>query len=234
MSTDAKLEAYIVSCPYDERLRLAAWRSSSNGKIVQCGAIVKTCTANLFEDELMLGIINKPYIYSIITYEEEYNEPSTLSAWTVNWATEHLPIPDNLVSFSLVYVMDETKMEVIMNPGDDLPTNTTYAFADYFEKNDRGDWTIKKCVLRCEFCGLMDCGQIQQKDDLDNGIRDLMMEEDLRNKQKRYQMYRDWIRFKYGSLGPSEKKHVDKYVRKLIVTKFPPPIGTELTGYRET
>ena len=233
MSADTKFKAYIAQCPHHERLRLAAWPSSNNGKRVKYGAVVRAPIEELFEDELMRRITNEPHIYGIATYEEEYDEQSTVSAWAVNWATEHLLIPKNVASFSLVCGMDETKMEVTMNPGDDLPTNSTYPFADHFGKNDRGDWTIKEYDPRCEFCACRDCERMQQKDDLDEGVRDLMMNDDLTNKQRRYQMYRDWIRFKFGCLGPGERKPIDKCVRILIVAKFPPPVGTELTGFCE-
>ena len=53
------------------------------------------------------------------------------------------------------------------------------------KKNEKGDWTIKEYDPRCEFCACRDCERMQQKDDLDEGVRDLMMEEDLTNKQKR-------------------------------------------------
>ena len=79
MSTDAKFDTYIASCPCHERLRLAAWCSSNNGRRITYGAIVRSPVAELFKDELMMKTIHKPYIYGIATNEEEYDETSTLS-----------------------------------------------------------------------------------------------------------------------------------------------------------
>ena len=87
--------------------------------------------------------------------------------------------------------------------------------------------------VTCEFCDGSGCDRMMQKEDLDDAVRDLMMDEDLTNKQRRYSMYRDWIRFKYGSLGPGERKEVNECVRMLIITRFPPPEGTTLTGFSE-
>ena len=64
-------------------------------------------------------------------------------------------------------------------------------------------------------------------------VRDLRVEEDLDNKSKRYAMYRQWTRFKHGNLGRGERREIDECVRMLIATTFPPPPGTELTGFRD-
>ena len=82
--TDEKLDAYIASCPTHERLRLAGWRSSNDGKRVRYGDVVRTSVRTLLEDEVIIRIIKAPYIYGIVSHEEEYDEPSTLSAWAVN------------------------------------------------------------------------------------------------------------------------------------------------------
>ena len=232
--TNSTLEAYILLCPTEERLRLAAWRTSSNGMRVKYGALVRTKLEELWDDEEMQRIIAVPYVYGIISHEEEYHPPSTLSAWAVNWATDHLPIPENTMTFSLCCGLDKTKLELVTYRRDDFPSNIDYPLAKYFEKNQRGDWSIKEYVLECEFCAGTECNRMDQKEDLDDMVRDLRCDEELDNKSKRYKMYRTWIRFKYGRLGPGERREVHECVRKLIVTTFPPPPGIELTGYSKT
>ena len=230
--TDSKIDAYILLCPEKERLRLAAWRSSSNGKRVKYGAVVRTKVEELWDNDETQKIIAAPFIYGIVYSEEDYHEPSTLSAWAVNWATDHLPIHDNAMTFNVYRGMDKTKLELMMYRGEGIPSDIDYPFAKYFETNERGDWSIKEYVPRCEFCDGTQCERMGQKEDLDEMICDLRVEEDLDNKSKRFSMYRQWTRFRHGILGRGERREIDECVRMLIATTFPPPPGTELTGFR--
>ena len=96
-----------------------------------------------------------------------------------------------------------------------------------------GEWSIKPYVLSCEFCGEIDCERMEEKEDPDDTIQDLTFNPNMKNKAKRYTMYKAWIRFKYGTLGRGKGREVHEYVRMLIVNTFPPPTGTDLTGFND-
>ena len=74
---------------------------------------------------------------------------------------------------------------------------------------------------------------MDQKEDLEEIVGDLRMMSDMSSKQKRYNMYRDWIDWKSGYLGKGERKQVHKCVRELIILKFPPVEGDTLAGFKE-
>ena len=99
-----------------------------------------------------------------------------------------------------------------MYADEDLPPDKSYPLTKYFEKDAQGNLKIKNYVPTCEFCDGSGCNRMMQKEDLDNSLRDLIMDEDLNNKQRRYYMYREWIHYKYDSLGPGERKEVHKCV----------------------
>ena len=64
-------------------------------------------------------------------------------------------------------------------------------------------------------------------------IQDLTFDPDIENDAKPYTIYKAWIRFKYGTLRRGERREAHECVRMLIVQSFPPPTGTDLTGFKE-
>ena len=59
---------------------------------VRYGAVVRTHIGELWESEDSQNRIGERYIYGVITNEDDYNENSTLSAWCVDWAIQHLSV----------------------------------------------------------------------------------------------------------------------------------------------
>ena len=118
--------------------------------------------------------------------------------------------------------------------GDTQDTDdTSYPLLDFFERKD-GDWLIKDYVPKCEFCGLTDCERMEDKEDLDDTMKDYHERTDLTNASKRYKIYRMWVNYKYGAMGPSIRVEINDCVRCLITTNFPPPPGMSLTRFQET
>ena len=98
------------------------------------------------------------------------------------------------------------------------------------KKKERGEWSIKAFIPSCECCGEIECDRMKQKSDLDDMIQDLKYDVNLEY-NARYKIYRVLVRFKYGSLGRGDRREINECVRMLIVSSFPPPLGTDLTGF---
>ena len=142
-------------------------------------------------------------------------------------------MPEDDSPYNLCCGIDETKLELLMYKDDDLNLTVEYPLAEYFEKDCRGGWVLKVYVPKCEFCGDRDCDRMEEREDLEDMIEDLRLDATMQNNQKRFKMYREWIHFKHGSLGKGERREVDECVGMLIVSNFPPPEGTDLTGFSE-
>ena len=226
--TDTKLDAYILGCKKEERERLQEWRHQSRGTRVRYGAVVRTRIEELWEDEEAQNRIGVRYIYGVITNEDDYDENSTLSSWCVDWAVAHLNLPCDNLPYNLCCGMDETKMEVLNYKNDELDVTCEYPLADFFERDCSGEWSLKVYVPKCEYCGGVEYDRMEQKDDLEDMIEDLRLDASTQN-QKRFRMFRYWIRFKHGVLWRGERREIDECVRMLIVDSFPPDEGTRLS-----
>ena len=105
---------------------------------MQYGAIVRTPIKELWENEESQGKIGVSHVYGIVSNEDDHDERSTLSAWCVNWATDHLTIPENDIPYNLCCGINETKLELLMYKHDDIDSNIDYPLENYFEKDCRG------------------------------------------------------------------------------------------------
>ena len=143
---------------------------------MQYGAIVRTPIKELWENEESQGKIGVSHVYGIVPNRDDHDERSTLSALCVNWATDHLIIPENNIPYNLYCGIDETKLELLMYRHDNINSNINYPFENYFEKDCRGEWSIKLYIPICEFCGEVRCDRMEQKEILEDMIDDLKLD----------------------------------------------------------
>ena len=130
---------------------------------MKSGVVVCTKIEELCNDEEMQSIIGSPNIYGKISNEEEYYKGITLNAWAENWVTEYLPILGYGIIFNLCCGIEKTKLELMMYRGKEIPLHVEYPLVTYFEKNKRGEWSIKPYVPSCELCGGTEYDRMEQK-----------------------------------------------------------------------
>ena len=73
---------------------------------------------------------------------------------------------------------------------------------------------------------------MERREDLEEAIDEMHADKFKDNKAKQYVLYKMWVGWKYGRLGSGNRVPVHDCIRRLILRKFPPLVGTTVTGYK--
>ena len=101
---------------------------------VKVGAIVKIDSSELLNGDNCVAI-GVSHVYGVVIHQEEYDEESSLSDYTMNWAINHLPLCDYEDTISLFMGIDETLLEVVKYKEDDDGC-VDYPLRDFFKRKD--------------------------------------------------------------------------------------------------
>ena len=142
------IDKYLATDDFDcqwTKQRLIEWRRMTGNRRVKVGAIGKIASPDLF-DEDTCSIINVSHIYGVVTHQEEYHKPSSLSDYAINWAVQHLPLSECKDTWEWLLGIDETLCEVVKYKEEDDGC-VDYPIEDYFNRKD-GHWVVNKYITK--------------------------------------------------------------------------------------
>ena len=85
----------------------------------------------------------------------------------------------------------------------------------------------------CEICGTLTCERLTYQDTLREYYETLDLQDDMINNQKKFQLYRHWIRIYHGVLGTGAREQLLLVCTKdYVEQRFPYKVGDIRVRFR--